>query len=208
MINFISKLRRWFFNRIPKNTTGTQAFQNPVQEIPNATTIPADIQPIESCAETDSIIGTSFKVGLFEKAFKSDGQLVRAHENLSAVVGCGHLIHQLQATDGKDKHVIGIMGQCSSCVSELEQLHKKGKINRFDAERLAFVCTDCAQITDSGELCCPRHYRTVSNSDGTKTYLSSEDIKEQKRQDTLQLAKNSITMLFGLNNPSEEQTNE
>lgn len=196
-------LLNWLFKRSPQNAANPQVPQNTSPEIPDP-----DVNPIESYAETESIIGTSLKVGLVEKAFNSDGQLVRTHDNLKMIIGCRHLIHKLQATDQKDRHTLGIAGQCVYCVQELEQLRGKGEISDFDAERLSYICTDCAKVTDSGHLCCPKHYKAVSNPDGTKTYLSTEDIKEQKRQDTAQLAKNSFAILFGSNNQPKEQSNE
>jgi len=203
VINIGLNLLNWLFNRSPQNAANPQVPQNTPPEIPDP-----DIRPIESYAETDSIIGTSLKVGLVEKAFQSNGQLVRTHDNLKMVIGCNHLIHQLQAEDQKEKHIVGVAGACVYCEQELQQLLEKGKINQFDAERSSLVCTDCAQVTKSGELCCPKHYKAVSSSDGTKTYLSSEDIKEQKREDTKQIANNTFAMLFGSNNQSKEQTDE
>ncbi len=199
MINLL----KWIFNRSPKNAANPQMPQNIPPEMPDP-----NIIPLESYAETDSIIGTSLKVGLVEKAFKSNGQLVRTHDNLKMIIGCKHLIHQLQAEDQKEKHTLGIAGICVYCEQELQQLLKKGQISQFDAERLSYVCSDCARVTDSGELCCPRHYKAISNSDGTETYLSSEDIKEQKRQDTIQIANNTFAILFGSNNQSKEQSDE
>jgi len=197
------KLFNWLFNSSPQNAAKPQVQQHTVPEIPN----PA-IEPIESYAETDSILGSGLKVGLIERASRENGQLVRTHDNVKAIIGCGHLIHQFQADDQEDKHVAGIAGQCFYCAGELEELREKGKVSDFDAERLSYVCTDCAQITESGKLCCPKHYKAVSNPDGTKAYLSSEDIKDQKRDDCVQLAKNSIAMLFGSNDQSKEEENE
>jgi len=203
MKNLYTKLWQWLFIRSPKNAAMPTVPQNTYQENPDT------VLPFERYTETDSLSGTPFKVGITQQSFETpDGLLARGKDNIAALIGCGHLAYQFQAIDQEDKHIIGIAGQCFYCAQEQQQLFEAGKINQFDATRLSLVCTDCAQITDSGQLCCPKHYAMVPNPDGTKIYLSPEDIENQKRQDTVQMCLSSVALLFSPDNPSKEQNNE
>ena len=201
--NFTSKLWQWVSKRSSKNAAVPNVLQNTYQENPDTRL------PFESYTETESLSGTPFKLGFTQKSFETpDGQLVRGQDNIKALIGCGHLIHQFQSINQEDKHIIGIAGQCFYCAQDTKQLFEAGKLNQFDTIRLSLVCTDCAKITDSGQLCCPKHYAIVPNPDGTKTYLSPEDITNQKRQNTIQILLSSVALLFSSDKQPEEQNNE
>jgi len=152
-----------------------------------------------SCKEEDENDNTDYD--------PDNGQLIRAHNKLSILLGCYHIVAQFQALDQEDRHIRGIAGKCFYCDQEVQELLQKGQITVFDAERLALVCTDCGKITNSGQLCCPKHYTAVSNPDGTTTYLSPEDAEEQNRQKTTKTILSSIELLFGQNSQEIPQEN-
>lgn len=199
MSNFASRLWHWLLNRSPKNAARPNVQPNPIDSVGNIN-IPTDTEPLETYIETESNLGSPVKIGSEEGALRGpDGQLIRAHNKLSILLGCNHIVAQFQALDQEDRHIRGVAGKCFYCDQEVQELLQKGKITVFDAERSALVCTDCGKITKSGQLCCPKHYTAVSNPDGTTTYLSPEDAEEQDRQKTTKTILSSIALLFGQN---------
>lgn len=199
MKKYALKFWDWLLKRSPQNAAKPNVQPNPIDGIDsiNASTC---TEPLEQYTEIVSILGSSVKIGSEEGSLRGpNGQLIRSHNKLSIVIGCHHIVAQFQALDHEDRHIRGIAGPCFHCGSELQKLLESGKITAFDAERLSLVCTDCAKITVSGQLCCPKHYTTVSNPDGTKIYLSPEDAEEQKRQNTTKTILNSVALLFGQN---------
>ena len=207
MKNFSSKFWEWLLKRSPQNAAQPNVQPNPIDSVGNIN-IPICTEPLDTSIETDSILGGPIKIGSEEGALKGpDGQLIRAHNKLSILLGCNHIVAQFQALDQEDRHIRGIAGKCFYCALEVQGLLQKGKITVFDAERLALVCSDCGKITNSGQLCCPKHYTAVPNPDGTTTYLSPEDAEEQNRQNTTKTILSSIALLFGQNSQEIPQEN-
>jgi hypothetical protein len=203
--NFTPKFWQWLYNRSPQNSAKPDVQPKPTKGGVD-TVAPITAKPLEQYIETESIIGGLIKIGFEEGASRGpDGQLFRAHNRLSLSIGCGHIAAQLQAVDQHDRHIRGIGGPCFYCVPELQKLLQKGLISPFDAERLSLVCTDCGKITESGQLCCPKHYTAVLNPDGTTTYLSPEDAQQQERQNTMKTVLGSIALLFSQD--TQEQNN-
>jgi len=197
----------WVLKRSPQNAAKPNVQPNAIDSVGNIN-IPTGTEPLETYIDTESILGGPIKIGSEEGALKGpDGQLIRAHNKISILLGCDHIVTQFQASDQDGHHVRGIAGKCSKCFQEMAELLQKGQITVFDAERLSLVCTDCGKITNSGQLCCPRHYTAVSNPDGTKTYLSPEDAEEQNRKYTANTILSTIALLFGQNSQELPQEN-
>lgn len=207
MKKYTFKFWDWVLNRSPKNAAKPNVQSNPIDNVGSAS-IPIGAEPLETYLEIESILGGPIKIGLEEGSLKGpDGQLIRTSNRASILLGCNHIVAQFQALDQEDRHIRGIAGKCFHCDLEGQELLQKGKITVFDAERLSLVCSDCGKITESGQLCCPKHYTAVSNPDGTTTYLSPEDAEEQDRQNTTKTILSSIALLFGQNSLEIPQEN-
>jgi len=197
----------WVLKRSPQNAAKPNVQPNPIDSVDNIN-IPTGTEPFETYIETESILGGPIKIGSEEGTLRGpNGQLIRAHNKISILLGCHHSVAQFQALDQEDRHIRGIDGKCYYCDLEVQELLQKGQITVFDAERLSLVCTDCGKITNSGQLCCPRHYTAVSNPDGTKTYLSPEDAEAQNRKNTANTILSTIALLFRQNSQEIPQEN-
>ena len=198
-LNFILKFWKWFFNRSPQNAATPNVQPKPTEGVDN-TAASTGAEPLEQYIETESILDGPIRIGFEEGALRGpNGQLIRTRNRASILLGCHHIVCQVQAVDQQDRHIRGIAGKCFYCDLEGQELLQKGQISLFDAERLSLICTDCGKITLSGQLCCPKHYTAVVNPDGTTAYLSPEDAEEQKRQNTTKTILNSVALLFGQN---------
>jgi hypothetical protein len=201
MITLLSKLWKWAVNRSPKNAAIPDVRPHPAGDTENTPQTPG-VQPIETNMESQSFIGLLARLGKQENLFRSpDGELVRASDQTWILLGCGHVAGQVQAIDEKHRHIRGIAGICARCLRENQRLLEKRQISPFDAERLSLVCTDCAKITVSGQLCCPRHYTAMTAPDGSVAYLDTEQAEEIERQDTIRRALGIANLLFGEDEP-------
>jgi len=197
MSDLVWKLWDWLINRSPKNAAMPDVQPGPASDTAN-TTQPPGAQVVETNLAFQSCMGLLSRLGKEDSLLRGpDGNLVRVNEQVGILLGCGHVVTQLQAVDEKGRHVRGIAGVCDGCFGENCRLLQKGRISALDAERLSLVCTDCGKITVSGHLSCPKHYSTVITPDGTPNYIDAEQAKEMKRQDTVRTALGIIKFLFG-----------
>lgn len=197
MSGFTSRFWHWLFNRSPRNAATPKVQPIPPMTVPSPGTQDGSC-PIETNIRTESIVGLLSKLGVVESASRGpDGQLITAEDKFALILGCGHLVDQVQAVDREGEHIRGIAGQCEYCVRKNQELLSKGKISIFDAERLSLVCSDCGKTTTSGLLCCPKHYREVVNPDGTKSYLDPGQSQQIERQQAIQMPLRFIAGLFG-----------
>jgi len=159
----------------------------------------AGCRPLECNTCTDSIAGFISKVGSTQAAWIGpDRELITTEDNLSVILGCGHRAGSVQdATEKRDKNPHQIGGQCHYCAIEYGKLLAKGKISIFDAERLSLVCSDCAKITTSGLLCCPKHYVKLTGADGQEIYLDREQACRLDRQRTAAMVLGFLAGVFG-----------
>ncbi|MCF7955169.1 MAG: hypothetical protein K9M75_05150 [Phycisphaerae bacterium] len=153
--------------------------------------------PIEALIEEDATIGINFSPGKQHGLHRGpSGELIRSHRNISILVGCNHIVSQLQASHEQGKSPVrGIAGKCIYCEKEFSKSVQKGQLDPFEAERMSLVCTDCARLTVSGVLCCPRHYVAVDNGNNQIEYLGPD---EQAKQSRKQLVENILTPITGL----------
>ncbi len=201
MSDFASKLWEWLFNRSPKNAAIPDVQPGPAGDTVNSAQLPG-AQPVEINVDFQSCIGLLSRLSKEDRLMRGpDGEVVRISDQVGILLGCNHVVTQLQAVDEKGRHVRGIAGPCTGCFGEYQKLLEKGQISAFDAERLSLVCTDCGKITVSGQLCCPKHYTSVVGPDGSAIYVDQQQAREMKRQDTVRTALGIVNFLFGEDQP-------
>jgi len=197
----------YIFRRSQQNAAKADARYNPPEDTLDGCT-PGVGQRIETNLETESIQGLFTRFVSVDGAIKHrDGQLITTRNTIAVLLGCSHVVTQLQAVDQEDQHIRGIAGKCYYCDEEIQPLIRKGQISPLDAERLSLVCSDCGKITVSGRLCCPKHYAAITNPDGTTVYLGPKDVQEQQRQSTVKMVLDSVASLFGQVDPKTPQEN-
>ena len=205
MTDFISTIWRWIFNRSPQNAVKPNVQSNPIEDF-DLNKIPAGARPIETVLNNEYMVGSPIGIISAQSAMKgTDGQLLRIQNQPSVLLGCGHLVGQMQQADDGKRYPIG---KCYYCDLENQQLLQKGKISVFDAERLSLVCSECGKITSSGQLCCPKHYVALTDPDGTTSYLSQEQVIEEKKNSIVRSVLGSLAMLLGEDVQEQPQANQ
>lgn len=96
----------------------------------------------------------------------------------------------------ENKHIRGIAGKCYCCSLELQALLDRGEISVFEADRLSYVCTDCAKMTTSGRLCCPKHYTPAADPDGNVCYLDPEQAETDSRKNMVKRILTGVALPF------------
>ena len=210
-MNIASKLFGWLIKGSAKNATNPTPTATPAT--PNFSgEFPGQSPPIELAVEQDLIMGTNLSLGRQDSVAEGpNGELIRSHKNVSILCGCGHIVSQLQPTQEQGKAPVrGIAGECFYCDIEFNELMSKRLITAFDVERRSSVCSDCAKITVSGKLCCPKHYIAITDANGGIMYLGLDDqikqqqlAEEQARNDVIQKVFVSFTSLFSEQKPED-----
>ena len=156
------------------------------------------IHTIEMSVEVENIIGSCLNIGIQDSIGRgAKGQLVRFRKSISVLCGCGHPVSQLHAENESGKSSKrGLAGKCFYCSKELQKSMIKGLISEMEAERLSLVCTDCARITISGVLCCPRHFAAIEDEKGNTVYIGPEEIVQQDRKETVKKILAPFAALF------------
>ena len=157
--------------------------------------------------ETESLDGGPVQIIRMEQnTIGSGGSLFRMKDNMSFLSGCLHLITQIRPEDKPTGHIRGVAGKCVYCVQEYQALFVKGEISLYDCERLSYVCSDCARMTDAGQLCCPRHATKVSLPDGTQSYLGPPEMEVENRKNSIQQILGPLAGLFGQEQEKKESS--
>lgn len=194
MKNILKTIWNALWHRSPHNATQSQVSQHPVHNWPVGGPSAAD-QVIETLVETECL--GPIELGEISQACqKADGELSQSSRKLIIVAGCNHIVTQFQPVQKQNRHIRGIAGQCEYCLTELGPLYNTGQISPYDFFRLSLVCTDCAHMTTSGYLSCPKHYTMVTQTDGTTVYLGPAEAKELRRRNTIHTVKNVLLDLF------------
>jgi len=207
-MNIASKLFGWLIKGSAKNA----ANPNPAATAANPNFsggFPGQSQPIEVASEQDLIMGTNLILGCQDSFAKGPNEeLITTHRNVSILCGCGHIVSQLHPTQEQGKAPVrGIGGKCFYCDMAYSELLSKGLITAFEAERQSLVCSDCAKITVSGKLCCPKHYIATTDESGNTIYLGPEEheqlAEQQARQEIIQKVFNPFIALLSGQKPEE-----
>lgn len=163
--------------------------------------LPPGSELIEADLQFESILGFVSKLGTVSSAAKGpDGQLIRVRNKQSIACTCGHVV--------SEREKLG--GICIHCLVDVYQKLRSRRcagVAPTDVEPLFFVCSDCAKMTRSGVLCCPKHYETETKSDGSESYLSPDDVREQKRQNHIKTVLDTLNLLFCKDTPQTHNSN-
>jgi hypothetical protein len=158
------------------------------------------VQPLERNIEVHTIAGLQNKLSQIEcRSRSAAGELIRYYEGCGDIVGgCRHRMRvaSCEGGAGKDPRGREIAGLCDYCLREYQLLVEKGQMDPLEAERLSLICTDCAQMSTSGHLCCPRHRKAMADPDGKTVYLDPDAAKSMARQKTIAKALDVVTWLF------------
>jgi RNA polymerase subunit RPABC4/transcription elongation factor Spt4 len=204
VMNPAKTIWNWISKRSPQKSAMPYADQS--SQYADRPAVAQSSEPIEHYFETESIQGSQVRTGLEEFAFKGPGgELIRGRSSSLIIIGCSHLVSRIQQPSDRKDCTKGIAGRCYYCSIEAGELLSKGLISPFDAERLSLVCTDCARITSSGRLCCPRHYTMAVNPDGTTVYIDPEEALKQKRQQTATTIITGLAGLFAQETPKQDK---
>lgn len=207
-MNIASKLFGWLSKGSTKNAANPNPAATPVN--PNFSGgFPGQSQPIEVAVEQDLIMGTNLSLGCQDSIAKGPNEeLIRSHRNMSILCGCGHIVSQLHPTQEQGKAPVrGIGGKCFYCDMVYSELLLKGLVTQSEAERQSLVCSDCAKITVSGKLCCPKHYIATIDESGNTIYLGPEEQEQlegqQSRQEIIQMVFKPFIALVSEQKPED-----
>lgn len=202
MIGLVMRLWKSLFERSPANTSAPHVQAQAYDAM-------AAGQVIERNMEMESAVGLSLRIGRIQSLLRGEhGELIRVSEQKPCLLGCGHIISQLQPEDRQGCHIRGLAGPCAFCLRDYSQGVQKGQISPSDAERLSLVCTDCARMTSSGVLCCPKHYTTVMAPDGSERYVDPDGAAQLRRQETVSKAFAVFLSLFQEDNTDPQPAKE
>lgn len=183
-MSIASKFLNWLYKRSSHNAADPNPSAMPYDQDTNG--IPSnESRPIEISIEQDVIIGLPLSFWDEDTIARgTNGELIRSHKKNSILCGCGHIASQLHAENEHNKSPKrGIAGKCPYCEKEFQKMLRKGLISEIEAERQSLVCTDCAKLTISGILCCPKHYAAIGDENGNIVYLDPDEQAKQKRED-------------------------
>lgn len=198
MIRILSTLWRWLTGR-PSAKTATSTVPPIQPPAPGPSGWPGtgiSLQPLERSIETASIEGLHIELRYEESRYRGpDGEIIRyCRDGTKGAYGCGHTGELLKAA-----------GLCVYCVREYQCLVEGGQMHPLEAERLSMVCSDCAQMTTSGHLSCPKHRIAVVGPTGTTQYVDADTAKHMARKDTVGKAVNTFVQLFGTSQQPESK---
>jgi len=205
-----------FFNWLNKSSVKNAADPDPKTSpyVPDINNVQGQVTPVEYNTEQEVIIGSGINLGRQDVALQGpNGEFYFSSKSLSILCGCGHLVSQLhEETEPGKTPKRGICGKCLYCEVKFEKMVSKKLMTREEADIKSSVCTECARITTSGILCCPKHYTEVVDSDGKSLYLSPETVEVQNREEIISKIFSPFVSLFTEQNshqlPSPEDNNE
>ena len=200
MKSFGKTLWEILFFRSPAQAAKPNVTPQPPDE-PFTPSIPEQQQPIERSYDIDSF--DSLKMGTSDSAGKDAfGQLVRGHTTHHVQLGCHHLVSQIQPTQTETQQIIrGVAGGCYYCQLEIQQEQQRriaageSLVPPDDAIRLTLVCSECARMSVSGKLCCPRHSRIMDDGGGTRVCYGVDELESEAKKASLMRI---LTPLLGL----------
>lgn len=210
MRRIFSALWHWLTGRSPGKTAATTVppIQPPPPGPPGWPSHSVPLQPREHSIEIASMGGLLNDLRYEESRYRGpDGEIIhRCHGRRHILAGCRHPIKMDQGdADSKHDHCRQFGGLCVYCVREYQPFVETGQLDPLEAERLSMVCSDCARMTTSGHLSCPRHRAAVVGPDGTTQYVDKEAAKNMTRKDTVGKAVNTFFWLFGTSQQPESK---
>lgn len=199
-MKFVTDLLHWLVKRSSKNATNPKPKATPH---PSTTQNAQDPLIIETVSDEKVTLGIDTILGEQDNLAKGPGgELIRSHQSVSILSGCNHIVSQLQPTHEEGKLPSkGLAGKCIYCVKEVQKLVKKGKLDPLEADRLSLVCTDCAKMTVSGTLCCPKHYVAIDNGTNQTLYLDPDEQARESQKKLVQTILLPFRGILGDSNP-------
>jgi hypothetical protein len=193
----MANLWKWLYKRSPFNPHNMPVPNPGTGPSPDRTT-PARAQPLEIGTTRQPIVGSLAEFVSIQSSVRGvEGELATSEVSLAILLGCHHIVSQLQAEDKDGRHIRGIAGRCVYCSQEMQAAIASGQIDPQTADRLSLICTDCAALTASGHLCCPKHRVAVSSPDGKPIYFGPDDIEAQRKHDVMNKVWVPFMFLFG-----------
>lgn len=178
-----------FFDWLNKGSARKAADPNPkpADHVPDDSNFQGQVAPFEFNTHEDIIIGSSINLGRKNIRLQGpNGEFYFNHKSFSVLCGCGHLVSQLQPeTVPGMSPKRGICGKCLYCEAKFEDMVSKKLMIREEADRRSLVCSECARMTVSGVLCCPKHCTAVTDDNGQIIYLGPEEQEQQKRKEVI-----------------------
>ena len=186
MMNFGKKLLEVLFFRSPAQAANPNVVPQPPDD-PIASSVQGQGETIDSFFDMDSL--GPLKMGKSECSGKDAfGALVRGKTTHHIQLACNHLVSQVQPEQTETRQVPGVAGPCHYCQLEI-QLDQQRRFAAGaalllpdDAVRLTLVCTQCARMSVSGNLCCPRHSRIVDDGSVNMICLDVEELESQTKK--------------------------
>ena len=209
MSTFSSKIWHWLYKRSPNKAANPNPGTMPYDSGKSAG-LPHGSEIIDISTEDDGILNSTTSKRKQEiRARGPNGELVRSHTELSIMLcACGHLA-SLDGSKSKDNQAERkVAGMCYYCQLIYLELASEGNIPIEQVESRSFVCDECAQITESGRLCCPNHYIKVTGPDGGTLFLDPEEQLRLKRIQLTHKIKGLLTELFFEEDNEKEQDND
>ena len=211
MTRLLSAVWHWLTGRSSRNTA-TPAGPPMQPPAPGASGWPGTgipLQPLERSIEIASMGGLFNELRHEENRYRGPGgEIIHCCDDRRYILaGCGHPVTMGQiVTDGKHDQGRHLGGLCVYCVREYQPFVERGQLDPLEAERLSMVCSDCAQMTTSGHLSCPRHRIAVVKPTGTTQYVDKDTAKSMARKNAVGKAVHTLAWLFGA--PQETESKE
>ena len=200
MLNFVKRFFQTIFLRSSAQAAQPNVSPQPPDD-PFAPPMPGQPQPIESYFEGDRF--GPLQMGKVEFAGKDVfDQLVRGSTKYSVLLGCHHLVSQIQPMQTETQKIRGVAGVCHYCDLEIQQEQQRRSrageplMSPADAIRSTLVCTDCAHLSVSGKLCCPRHSQLIDDGNGKQICLGVEEIEAQGKRASIMKVLMPVLELF------------
>jgi len=200
-MNVALKLLGWLRKQSPLNSAnpnpGTSPYNAGVYNTPHG-----GAQTIETSNEEELTLGLNLRLGQQDSAVRGPAaELLRSRKGIYALCGCGHIAYQVQPTNKPGQQPIrGIAGKCAYCEGDFQEPLAKGLITLLEAERQTLVCSECARLTTSGILSCPKHCVAVTEGNGQTVYLGPEEQTQLDRKQTTQKILTPFIWLFSEQN--------
>lgn len=154
------------------------------------------IEYTESCIEIEPIIGTNIALPSAQYTIQKPNSVDHKKNKPSILIGCQHVVSRVQPLNTKENRFRGIAGKCCYCWDSYMPLVQAGQMHLFDAERLSLVCSDCARLTNLGNLVCPKHCVPVQVSENRVVYIDPKEIEEEKKNKPIKMVFQALGWLF------------
>ena len=178
-----------FYNWLNKGSAQKAAdpAPKPACHVPDNSNFQGQVIPFEFNTQEDIIIGSGINLGKKNIRLQGpNGDFYFHHKSFSVLCGCGHLVSQLQPESEHGKTPKrGISGKCLYCETQYQEMVLQGQMEIIEAERKSLICSECARMTVSGILCCPRHCVRVADENGQVVYWDPEEQERQRRKEII-----------------------